>query len=96
VSELEYKLWDVETVTAADFTVSQTISEEFWNAFKDLESSRRNVSSYGDAMDFESYLVQEYERIVNEQEMVNSDEQDLKIVNITFAYSNQEMLKLLK
>lgn len=74
VSELEYKLWDVETVTAADFTVSQIITEDLWHAFENLESSRKNLSNYGEAMDFEAYLMQEYERIVNLQEMVNSDE----------------------
>lgn len=47
-------------------------------------------------MDFEAYLKREYERIVNDQPMVNSDEKDLQIVNITFAYSNQELIALLK
>lgn len=32
-SKLDYKLWDVDTVTAADFTVESTISETMWNNF---------------------------------------------------------------
>jgi len=97
ISDLDYKLWDVETVTAADFTVYQNIPEEFWHAFENLDRTSKSVSGgFGEAMDFEEYLKREYERIVNEQPMVNSDEKDLKIVNITFAYSNQELITLLK
>ena len=32
-SKLEYKSWDVATVTAADFTVESNISEAMWNNF---------------------------------------------------------------
>jgi uncharacterized phage infection (PIP) family protein YhgE len=32
-SNLDYKLWDVATVTAADFTVEYIITEEIWNNF---------------------------------------------------------------
>ena len=32
-SKLDYKLWDVDTVTAADFTVEAVISEKMWKNF---------------------------------------------------------------
>ena len=32
-SSLDYKLWDVNTVTAADFTVEFEITEILWNKF---------------------------------------------------------------
>lgn len=32
-SKLDYKLWDVDTVTAADFTVESTISQQMWDNY---------------------------------------------------------------
>lgn len=33
---LDYKAWDVDTVTAADFTVETFITQAQWNSFLDL------------------------------------------------------------
>ena len=31
---IDFKLWDVETVTASDFTVEYTITDEVWAQFR--------------------------------------------------------------
>jgi hypothetical protein len=38
-SELNFKKWDVSSVTTADFTVQVTIREEIWKCWKDAEAS---------------------------------------------------------
>ena len=30
---LDYQQWDIETLTASDFTVEYTITEDMWNLF---------------------------------------------------------------
>lgn len=35
-SKIDYKLWDVKTVTAADFTVEYRITETAWNTFLEM------------------------------------------------------------
>lgn len=32
-AKLDYQLWDVQTLTASDFTVEYVITEEMWNLF---------------------------------------------------------------
>lgn len=34
---VEYKLWDVDTVTVADFTVETTITDTQWRTFLELD-----------------------------------------------------------
>lgn len=33
-SEMDYKLWDLTTVTAGDFTVELNITKTMWETFK--------------------------------------------------------------
>lgn len=33
-SNYEYKIWDIDTITAADFTVTYAITKEVWENFK--------------------------------------------------------------
>ena len=35
---IDFKLWDVETVTASDFTVEYVISDKVWSKFKAMAS----------------------------------------------------------
>lgn len=49
------------------------------------------------ATSFESYLKDEFERIVqNEPGVLTNDYQEIKIANITFAFNNQKLLNLLR
>jgi hypothetical protein len=36
-SLLDYKLWDVNTVTAADFTTETFFTDEFWQSYLDRD-----------------------------------------------------------
>lgn len=85
-SKLDYKLWDVNTVTAADFTAEYIITEQAWNTFKSMPEAR----SHPNIMNaFQSYLKREFEHIVQDVPGVLSQQQVLiKISNITFAFNN--------
>lgn len=37
-ASLDYKIWDMHTVTAGDFTVSMPISEEMWAVYNDIHT----------------------------------------------------------
>lgn len=61
-SYYDYKLWDVYTVTAADFTVEYTIPKAVWKRFISLPESQFGSTK---AVAFENYLKSEFEKIVS-------------------------------
>lgn len=63
VGNLDYKLWDVQTVTAADFTVEQVITKHLWRKYKEQVAAEEG--EFGASMDFETYLKEEYEKTVS-------------------------------
>lgn len=60
-SYIDYKLWDVFTVTPADFTVEYSVPQNVWETFCQMPESNLEESK---AVAFESYLKKEFERIV--------------------------------
>jgi hypothetical protein len=91
---IDYKLWDVFTVTAADFTVEFSVSKRIWSKFLNTPEAS---SSDSRAVAFENYLKKHFQEIVTDEAGVLSDEyQDIKIANISFAFSNNEIINLLK
>lgn len=102
-SRLEYKMWDVNTVTAADFTTEAIISERMWEAF--LERPEVQSSSEPKIKLFEQHLRDKVEEMVQQEQGVltsateeagHSENLDVKISHITFAFDNVEMIKLLQ
>lgn len=87
-SRLEYKTWDVNTVTAADFTVELNITKNMWDTyvykFKDtLEPNKTLINKFHDD------LKSEIEKIVSSEEAVlNNKETHIKVSTIAFAFSN--------
>lgn len=43
-SKYDYKMWDVDTVTAADFTVEYIITEQAWRNFLKKEEAKTDES----------------------------------------------------
>lgn len=93
MSGIEYKEWDVDTVTAADFTVEYIITNETWENFKKTpEADHSNL-----LWSFRQYLKSNFEKIVQEVPgVLSQDKVDIKIQNITFAFHNTKILKLLR
>jgi hypothetical protein len=95
VAAIEFKQWDVGTVTASDFTVEYQIPKVVWKKFEDQHTDKTRA----EGTDFEEYLRGEFERIVSAQPSVLYPEQGtppVKIANITFAFKNAKLIRLLK
>ena len=60
-SHLAYKLWDIDTVTAGDFTVEYNVTWDAWNEFLKLPASKVERSK---VFSFYKYLKKEFEHIV--------------------------------
>ena len=60
-SYIDFKMWDVDTVTAADFTVEYQIPAKVWEDFLKLPEANHHDSK---ATAFENYLRTEFEKIV--------------------------------
>jgi hypothetical protein len=43
-SKIDYKVWDVDTVTASDFTVESIITQQIWTSFLDSPEGKRSVN----------------------------------------------------
>lgn len=101
-SDIDFKSWDVGTVTASDFTVEwdipRALYEEFEKEHAEANSKRDKPISEGEG--FEQFLKKEFEELMSNQKSVlnpNDDTKvDIKIANITFAFNNASLLRLLK
>lgn len=66
LADIDFKAWDVETVTAGDFTVTYAIPDEVWYNFEFLHEDKTRA----EGSDFEEYLSKEFEKIVATQPSV--------------------------
>jgi len=64
-SRLEYKLWDVNTVTVADFTTETLITQRMWDEF--LKKPDVQNSSEPKIKLFEQHLRDEVEQMVQQE-----------------------------
>lgn len=90
-------MWDVRTITAADYTVELKIETEFYEKF---------VSTFGDqkpegmpmAAHFRSWLKQNIESAILQlpnQDYDDTAPQEIKVAIIQFAYENAKVIKFL-
>ena len=95
---IDFKVWDVETVTASDFTVEYVISDEVWAKFQTMSATvamlNPELKNMGRLMQFENYLEKQLIEKINQFDHVINNIQ-VGFANITFAYDNAELLKLL-
>ena len=70
-------MWDVETVTASDFTVEYVISDEVWAKFQTMSATVAMVNpelkNMGKLMQFENYLEKQLIEKINKFEHVIND-----------------------
>lgn len=104
-SFLDFKEWDLETLTAADFTAELTITEQMYDEFLRLKSSVQepmpthacpSIAEMGGIVTpMYQYLETEIlRRIVNLPQVVRA-EPNLRIAHISFAYDNKDLIELL-
>lgn len=70
-------MWDVETVTASDFTVEYVISDEVWAKFQTMSATVAMVNpelkNMGKLMQFENYLEKQLIEKINKFDHVIND-----------------------
>ena len=66
VASIDFKAWDVGTVTASDFTVEYQIPKKVWKKFEDNHTDHTRA----EGCDFEDYLKREFENIVSQEPSV--------------------------
>lgn len=92
-SKIDYKVWDVDTVTASDFTVESIITEQTWTNF--LASPQAKQASNKMAA-FSSLYMEEIIKVTQiEEGVLSSENVEIKVSNITYAFDNVQLLKLL-
>lgn len=95
-ASIDFKAWDVGTVTASDFTVEYQIPKKVWKKFEDQHTDHTRA----EGTDFEDYLKREFENIVSQVPSVLYADQvqapPVRISNITFAFNNAKLLGLLR
>ena len=84
----------MDTVTAADFTVETIISEKMWKTF--LATQEAKESTHKMNM-FHTMFEEEVEKVINKEDKVLGGDNggEIRITNITFAFNNVKILKLL-
>ncbi len=104
-ADLDYRLWDLSTLTAADFTAEVTIHPDQWNelilmssrvtepmpthAVPSMTEMRKPIVTL--AQHLENELVRRLERLP----AVLKQEPTMKVAHISFAFDNKELLEAL-
>jgi len=87
---INYKIWDMNTVTAADFTVEVGIPPIIWRKW-----NRRNIK---DTQSFKNFFRDQLQRQVDELPPVLDNpatNTNADIACVIFAYSNRKLIKAL-
>lgn len=96
VSDVDFKIWDVETVTASDFTVDFDLDASQWAQFKKLHYLKYKKEGGSLLLSFELYIKDEIEKIVEKSSDAQEGPELFEIAVITFATKNKTLMKLLK
>lgn len=103
-NDVDYQQWDLMNLTASDFTVEYSITEEMWNLFNvqlgshsQLPLGGSSPSHIGEGLPvvtFEAFLEHYFTRKLNRCPKVIEDV-EIRVANITFGFCNQELIKVL-
>ena len=92
---LEFQIWDFSTVTAGDFTVELQITETMWKTYLGIhefneELDRQSMSGMPRSLlfDFKAFLQKEITQRLNKMPKVITEDTNLRIANVNFAYNN--------
>lgn len=91
-----YIEWDVQTITAADYTVEFELNPEMFSAFKNKYYDQTNPLS--EISQFRLFLKDEMEYRLTQfpglgYEGMEGDVSEVKIAMVTFAYANSKIIR---
>jgi hypothetical protein len=93
VLKITAKKWDLDMITASDYTVSYNISNHEFDEFKKNHDERTDEST---AIAYTKHLKEKYEKLVSEQDHVLEEGNNIKIANISFSFANHKIIRLLE
>ncbi|CAI2375497.1 unnamed protein product [Moneuplotes crassus] len=90
--KISAKEWDLDMITASDYTVSYEIDQDDYEFFKE---QHREESGESAPLAYMSVLKHRVENQVSKEEFVIHETNVIKIANITYSFNNHEMIELL-
>lgn len=105
MSELEYKKWEISTLTTSDFTAEMTITESMWNELNRIlgrieDPVVPNASPMYHVVQrpivgLSQHIEKEILIKLNALPKIIHEDKNLKIAHISFSYANREVIDLL-
>ena len=86
------KKWDLDMITASDYTVTYVIDQKDYEFFKEQHEEEGGESA---SFAYMSVLKKRFEDLVSEQPHVIQETTDIRIANISYSFSNNKMIQLL-
>ena len=92
VTHLDFKLWDVSTTTASDFTIKLRITPRMWQSFKEDQAKQLNP------LPLDQQIKQAVERKVQELPPVlrGHEKVTIEVAAVSIAYQNGQIIDLLR
>ena len=105
MNSVELQQWDINNLTASDFTVEWTITDNIWNVFN-LQLSQHALLPPGNSapnhvgaslpvVTFEAYIEHYFTKKLNQLPKINEDV-EIRVANISFGFDNPELIQLLQ
>jgi RNA recognition motif-containing protein len=91
VLKVTAKKWDLDMITASDYTVTYDISKAEYDDFK----REFNDPDDSPAIGFMKHLKSRFEELVSKKKHVLYETTDIVVANISFSFNNHEMIRLL-
>lgn len=106
-SKIQYKSWDMNTITPGDYSVEMEITHDQYRWFLDNIYPRDKAQGISPGMSLKTYLKKELETILDKDlQKIRTDGsesqrsqikiQKVKIADIVFAFNNSELIHLLR
>jgi hypothetical protein len=105
-SKLNYKSWDVQTITPGDYSVEYEITQHSYDWFLRTIYPQDEANGVSPAFSLKNFMKKEIEKILDEElarkKTTSSDNEHLaklthvKVADIVFAFNNADLINLLK
>ena len=101
-SKLNYKSWDLQTITPGDYSVEYEITEHSYDWFLRTIYPIDEANNVSPAFSLKNYMKKEIERILDEElankkgSSIDNEHLDklahVKVADIVFAFNNAELI----
>jgi len=90
--KIKAKLWDLDMITASDYTVTYEIDNDDYEFFK---TQHQDESGESAPLAYMSVLKNRIEKQVSQAKYVLEETDDIKVANINYSFNNHKMIQLL-